>query len=835
MINVTVAPQVLPTVNIAVPINNNQPLVNDLTLTATTSVTATAVSFQITDQNNAVVKILPAAQDGKNPLEWRLVFDTTTIPNGTYSLVAFATFPGVTEQQISQNIAIAIANAVVAQPLAMQTTQIPAATTGQVYTSGAITAVGGELPYTWSLPGGALPAGLGLQNANNTATIAGTPTTAGVFQITVQVKDKNNTTVQRVFTLMISAPVVVPNPAVPAQPAQPVQPGQPAQPANPANPAVPAPEAQDPVVTISQPAANSTLGGGNVLVVIQGDMALSTPEIRLLNATNGNLLAGQKAFLPVNNDGRKVWHYSFNTTKIANGNYRLRAVAKAEGGTKNVTSADVAVTIENAAAVENLVSGNMVAPTNGQRVGGRILMQASVKGKVRSVTFHITTTDGREQNINAVPDLTQPTAGIWQGVWDSAGSPAGAVAIKAIAVSEEGGNRPLGLAVNVSLLPQVAPLVVAAPPVPAIVPPATVAQIVEPRVLQNVEDGVVSTMPVECVIVNILEDKACREYLRTREIRILNADEQRQVRTDLAPIVARHVEVADGETFQIDFSDQQNPGQGTRTDNEAVQAPLAEIIPFDRQNGGTTSLLVVTSTEPPANLRPFVEQTVPAVLTFDQDGDGLTDEAEARYGTDVANPDTDGDGYSDGEEVKNNFSPLGPGVLQQEVAPMDKAILNNRPVEQPRFAGAVDRENLKVEGVQSAANAEDKAITFRGRSQAYTFITLYIYSSLPVVVTVQTDASGNWQYELSHPLVDGKHDVYATVTNDTGKIVKKSAPLSFFVRAAQAVSEEDFLATSTVRDESSTYLAYYVLAGMLIVVLSGGLFFYYLRRREHFI
>ncbi|MFP6904346.1 MAG: OmpA family protein [Verrucomicrobiota bacterium] len=48
---------------------------------------------------------------------------------------------------------------------------------------------------------------------------------------------------------------------------------------------------------------------------------------------------------------------------------------------------------------------------------------------------------------------------------------------------------------------------------------------------------------------------------------------------------------------------------------------------------------------------------VPAILQVegegivDTDGDGLTDDREAKYGTDPLNPDTDGDGLKDGEEV----------------------------------------------------------------------------------------------------------------------------------------------------------------------------------------
>ena len=48
----------------------------------------------------------------------------------------------------------------------------------------------------------------------------------------------------------------------------------------------------------------------------------------------------------------------------------------------------------------------------------------------------------------------------------------------------------------------------------------------------------------------------------------------------------------------------------------------------------------------------------------DTDGDGLTDREEVKvYGTDPLKADTDGDGYPDGVEVKNGFNPKGPGKL----------------------------------------------------------------------------------------------------------------------------------------------------------------------------
>ncbi|MBU1923521.1 MAG: hypothetical protein KJ710_04620, partial [Candidatus Omnitrophica bacterium] len=56
----------------------------------------------------------------------------------------------------------------------------------------------------------------------------------------------------------------------------------------------------------------------------------------------------------------------------------------------------------------------------------------------------------------------------------------------------------------------------------------------------------------------------------------------------------------------------------------------------------------------------------------DLDGDRLHNTLESGMGTDKNDPDTDGDGYQDGTEVRNGFSPLGPGRYEYDQGLIDR-------------------------------------------------------------------------------------------------------------------------------------------------------------------
>ena len=73
----------------------------------------------------------------------------------------------------------------------------------QVAYSWRLSASGGAPPYTWNLTTGQLPNGLALTAA--TGDILGTPTVAGTFSFTVQVKDAAGATASSNFSLLVIA------------------------------------------------------------------------------------------------------------------------------------------------------------------------------------------------------------------------------------------------------------------------------------------------------------------------------------------------------------------------------------------------------------------------------------------------------------------------------------------------------------------------------------------------------------------------------------------------------------------------------------------------------
>lgn len=212
----------------------------------------------------------------------------------------------------------------------------------------------------------------------------------------------------------------------------------------------------------------------------------------------------------------------------------------------------------------------------------------------------------------------------------------------------------------------------------------------------------------------------------------------------------------------------------------------------------------------------------------DTDNDGLTDFVEIdKYKTDPLKNDTDGDGYLDGEEVQSFHDPL-----KSPTDPTAAILLKPKPVEEPKNVEKPILESLVVERIENKPlplpdntnNPEpppdENIIILKGRGPANTILTLFIYSVDPLVITVKTDDDGNWEYELDKKLEDGEHELYVTITDDTGKIQSQSNPIAFFVKEAKAVSPENYRADLVAREPVKTNSTdiYLIASGVLVLI-----------------
>lgn len=157
------------------------------------------------------------------------------------------------------------------------------------------------------------------------------------------------------------------------------------------------------------------------------------------------------------------------------------------------------------------------------------------------------------------------------------------------------------------------------------------------------------------------------------------------------------------------------------------------------------------------------------------------------------------------QKVEEGVRKLEQVIIEQEHGVVDEKIFKVERVEVAEVA-------TKQDGTQTASK-----IAFRGKALPDSFVTLYIFS-LPIVVTVKTDADGNWNYTLDKELEDGNHQVYVGITDVKGKVVVKSNPLPF-VKTASAITVEEALAVPQAQAAPSFVENNYFYGVVTIIIL----------------
>ncbi|TAK33725.1 MAG: hypothetical protein EPO21_12010 [Chloroflexota bacterium] len=167
-----------------------------LSLTVSPALTVTTTSLPNGQVGRAYSQTL-AASGGTTPYtSWSLsagalpagltLNASTGAISGTPLIGGTSNFTVMVTDSVGGTATRALSITVAAGPLTITTTSLPNGQVGVAY-SQTLAAAGGTPPYTWSLSGGVLPAGLTLDLT--TGVISGTPATAGARWFTVQVVD----------------------------------------------------------------------------------------------------------------------------------------------------------------------------------------------------------------------------------------------------------------------------------------------------------------------------------------------------------------------------------------------------------------------------------------------------------------------------------------------------------------------------------------------------------------------------------------------------------------------------------------------------------------------
>lgn len=120
---------------------------------------------------------------------------------------------------------------------------------------------------------------------------------------------------------------------------------------------------------------------------------------------------------------------------------------------------------------------------------------------------------------------------------------------------------------------------------------------------------------------------------------------------------------------------------------------------------------------------------------------------------------------------------------------------------------------------KSSSGKEKPVVTFKGKSLPNKTVDLYLFSD-PIVVTLKTDANGEWSYDLDTSLQPGDHAAYIAVKSGTEAV--RSEVFRFSIaQAAETTDRQGGLIVATPKVSTTTQNYLYWVIGLIVVGVLG--------------
>ncbi len=321
--------------------------------------------------------------------------------SGTSSFTVQASDSGGSQPVSSQSLSVTIDPEV---PVSVKTTSLGNGNQGQPY-SETLAAKGGDVPYTWAITKGTLPAGLSLTSYG---VISGTPTGWGVSTFTVKATDLSSpaqTATGTVTLDVIEAP---------------------------------------PTSAVVMPSVGSSVSGTQVL-----DASASSGVTQVqYELTGGSLTDSVIATATATVYG---WLATWNTTAVPNGTYTLQSVASYAGGVSG-PSPGITITVANTPP-----TSAVVVPSVGSSVSGTQVLDASASSGVTQVQYELT---GGSLTDSVIATATATVYG-WLATWNTTAVPNGTYTLQSVASYAGGVSGPSpGITITVANTPPTSAVVV---------------------------------------------------------------------------------------------------------------------------------------------------------------------------------------------------------------------------------------------------------------------------------------------------------------------------------------------------------------------------------------